>query len=186
MSTEQQHSKWQLFFMLIFIPCIFAIILVVVLTYYMGFNVGERVQQAASFLPFVNEQEEEEDIEVILEDQLFLLENENASFQRTITELEAELQRRNDEIVQLQDELLLIRTDLENELDRTSELQLEIRDVVRTLEGISGARAADIVSEMDQDEAIMLLKEMGIDSRSQILSRLNPSEAAEIISRLAE
>src|SRR5690554_5841695 len=131
MSKEENQSKWQWFLMVIFIPAIFALILAVVVLYYMGINVGERAQQALSFLPFIESEEEQLEEEMQLEEKIAQLEHENQSYQSQISQLENEISRLEQTILQYEEES-------EEEQPQTDEEKEEkpstsAKDVVRTL-----------------------------------------------------
>ena len=169
--------------MVVFIPAIFILILSGVLLYYMGVNVGERVQQTAALLPFIEAEKTES--ETSFEEKIAQLEHENSSYITQIDQLENQLRRKEDEVSRLQEELLIAKQDEEKQEDEIIEERGDIREAVRTLEGMSASKAANIFSELNQEEAVNYLRHMNVDSRSQILSRMDAGEAAELVSLLS-
>src|SRR5690554_4197137 len=136
MSKEENQSKWQWFFMVIFIPAVFALILAVVVLYYMGIDVGERAQQAFSFLPFVESAEEDLE-EVNSEEKIAQLEEENQSYQSQISQLEREIAELEKTILQYE-EMVEVGEEEPNQVsnDEGQEQTNSAKDVVRTLEGM--------------------------------------------------
>ncbi|UTR15097.1 hypothetical protein MM221_00390 [Salipaludibacillus sp. LMS25] len=184
---EKSQSKFMAFFMVVLIPAVFAIILAVVLLYYLGINVGDTVKQAASFLPFI---EEEEERELSDEELVAQLEHENKSFSQQIQQLESELEARNEEIADLEEQLSEEGSDglSDEEIEGAADLEevtTDVNDIVKTLENMTGSKAADIVGELPEDEAVTYLRLMNVNSRSDILGRLDPELAARILGQLS-
>ncbi|UCZ51723.1 hypothetical protein LGQ02_12705 [Bacillus shivajii] len=183
MSENKKTNKLQMFFMVVFIPAIFAIILALVLLYYMGINVSENVQQAFSALPFIDSEVEDED-ESSMEERFVQLEHENENYLTQIEQLEYELSMKDEEINQLQLEIESLIQIEESEEESPNE-RTGVNDVVQTIENMTASRAANIISELSDEEAVMYLRLMSVDTRSQILSRMDAERAAEIISDLS-
>ncbi|WP_280768980.1 MotE family protein [Salipaludibacillus daqingensis] len=184
---EKGQSKFQIFFMVILIPAIFAVILAVVLLYYLGFNVGETFQQAASMLPFIEEQQEEGDEEAVQltdEENIAQLEHENQSYIQQIQQLENELEEKDSELESLQEQLFEIDSD-DISGEESEEVTADINDIVKTLEDMTASKAADIISELPQDEAVTYLRMMRVTNRSNILSRVEPETAAELLTQMS-
>lgn len=188
MSKEKKQNKVQWFFMVIFIPAVFALILAVVILYYLGIDVGARVQQAVSFLPFIESPSEEEENDISLEEKVVQLEHENKIYESRIQELENVITQLEEQIIQYQE----AKEEGEGENgDGTGELNddeivesVSLKEVVKTLEGMTTSKAANIVSELDETEATTYLRMMRVDVRSQILSKMDPQKAAKLISLL--
>lgn len=179
---ESTQSKLQIFFIVVVIPALFVLILAFVLLYYAGFNVGEQLQRAASFLPFVeNEQVENE---VGSEEYIAQLEHENNSYSQQITQLENQIATQDEEIASLEEELIAIQSE-EVSGEESNEVTADVSDIVKTLEGMTASRAADIVSELPEEEAMTYLRMMRVNSRSDILSRMDAEIAAQLLSQMS-
>jgi flagellar motility protein MotE (MotC chaperone) len=186
---EKSQSKFQIIFMVILIPAFFAVILAVVLLYYLGFDVGETVKNASSALPFISAEEEElEDGEERLTDEesIAQLDHENQSYLQQIQQLENQLVTAETELETLQEELLTLQSD-EVDLDdeELDEITVDVNDVVKTLEEMTASKAADIISELPEDEAVTYLRMMNVRNRSDILGRVEAETAAELLSQMS-
>ncbi|WP_416150949.1 hypothetical protein ACM26V_08280 [Salipaludibacillus sp. HK11] len=185
---EKSQSKFQVIFMVIVIPAFFAVILAVVLLYYLGFDVGGTVKQAASALPFISEDEELEDGEERLTDEesIAQLEHENQSYLQQIQQLENQLETSEAELETLQEELLTLQSD-EVDLDEEAlgEVTADVNDIVKTLEEMTSSKAADIISELPEGEAVTYLRMMNVRNRSDILGRVEAETAAELLSQMS-
>ncbi|ADU30755.1 MotE family protein [Evansella cellulosilytica] len=190
MSENHKESKWQYFLMVILIPIIFAIILAGVLLHTTGImNVGERLQQTVSFLPFIDSEEQVEEGEdeegFSLEEEIANLEREVSSYASQIYQLELDLEDREAQITLLEDQLSTMEEHGEDVIDEDI-VVTDIKEIIRTLEAMSASKAANILSEMTNEEAATYLRMMKVDTKSQIISRLDPADAAEIITILSE
>ncbi|SER60578.1 Flagellar motility protein MotE, a chaperone for MotC folding [Salipaludibacillus aurantiacus] len=179
--TEKSQNKFQVFFMVIIIPAAFAVILAVVLLYYLGFNVGETFQKTAGFMPFIENEQEEELPE---EEKLAQLEHENESYVQQIGQLESRLEEKEKEVADLEEELLTLQTD-EIASQDIEEVTADLTDIVKTLEGMTASKAADIISELPQEEAVTYLRMMRVNNRAEVLSRVEPESAAQLLSQIS-
>lgn len=191
---ESGQSKFLVFFMVILIPAVFALILAVVLAFYFGF--GDQLQRLASVLPFIEEPQEEmedasesgEESEEGISDEEYILqlENDNETYLQEITRIETELNSKDEEIASLQEELVTIQSeDLGIEGEEPENGTTDINDIVKTLEEMTSSKAADIIGEIPQDEAITYLRIMQVNSRSEILSKMDAEAAAGLLSKMS-
>ncbi|SDY72048.1 Flagellar motility protein MotE, a chaperone for MotC folding [Evansella caseinilytica] len=188
MKKEQKESKVKMFLMLVLIPLIFISVLAFALINYLGY--GDNIKQALSFLPFIEAPADGELQEDDLEGRIAQLEHENASQLSEIDELQSMLAQRESTIEELEEQLAEMEAENEEENpgDEAEDMEAgaDVKDVVRTLEAMSASKAAPIISEMTQDEAVMYLRIMNVDARSKILSKMDPEEAAQLVSLLTD
>lgn len=192
-SKESGQSKFLIFFMVIVIPALFALILAVVLAFYFGF--GDQLHRLASVLPFIEEPHEEQDGEsedseeevdgVSDEEYLVQLENENETYAQIIAQMEKELSSKDEEISSLQEELVSFQSDELGTEGEAEDVTADVNDIVKTLEEMTSSRAADIISELPQEEAMTYLRIMRVNSRSDILSRMDAEAAAQLLSQMS-
>jgi flagellar motility protein MotE (MotC chaperone) len=184
---EKSQSKFQVFFMVILIPAIFAVVLAVVLLYYLGFNVGETIQQAKSMLPFLAEQEQNEEGEVEKlsdEENIAQLEHENQLYVQQIQQLESQIESQERDLENLEEQLFDKQTEELSE-EELEEVTADINDIVKTLEEMTSSKAADIIVELPQEQAVTYLRMMRGAIRSDILSRVEPETAAELLTQMS-
>lgn len=172
-ANEKKQSKMQLIFMVVIIPVLFAVMLAGVVMYYLGF---QPVQYAADFTAgLFSDEEMDEEEEAVTQ-------YENQELQRRIDELELELEEAlAAQATAEQDEEL----EEENEEEDTSQALEELEDTIRTLQLMTASRAAAIMEEMTLDEAVTYFRGMQVNSRAEILSRMEEDQAAAIINALS-
>ncbi|WP_041581857.1 magnesium transporter MgtE N-terminal domain-containing protein [Salisediminibacterium selenitireducens] len=190
-NKKKSEGKLQVFFMVVLIPAVFAIILAAVVLYYLGFNIGDQMRNIAGVLPFIESEEVMEgEEELTTEEYIAQLERENQTLTRDTEDLQRQVESQEEEILQLEEELLLLQSDgtLEDgEMEGdTVEASADLNDIVRTLQEMTASRAADIMEELPQDQAVTYLQLMNNRARADILSRMEAETAAVLISQLSE
>ncbi|SDN28091.1 magnesium transporter MgtE N-terminal domain-containing protein [Alkalicoccus daliensis] len=179
---EKTQNKFQIIFMIVIIPLVFALILAVVMLYYLGFNVGDTVRDLASNLPFVESEQEDEIDE---EEYLAQLEFENESYAQRIQELERELEAATSELAGIEEELSAVENEEEEDGEEADQALADFNDVVRTLSEMTASRAASIIEELPEEQAVLYLRGMNVNTRAEILSRVDAELAASILNQIS-
>lgn len=187
---KKSEGKLQVFFMVVLIPAIFAIILAAVVLYYLGFNIGDQLRSAATALPFVESEEVMEgEEELSTEEYIAQLERENQTLTRDSEGLERQVESQEEQIAELEEELLLLQSDgvpEDAELEDMEQASADLNDIVRTLQEMTASRAAEIMEELPEAQAVTYLQLMNNRTRAEILSRMEAETAAILISQLSE
>ncbi|WP_096199363.1 MotE family protein [Bacillus sp. FJAT-45350] len=181
-TKEKGYGKLQWFFLIIVIPSIFAIILIYIILTILGINVFERAKEIGSQVPFLSSYLVEEEEEQINIDELYLTIEE---FEAEIERLQRQLVAKEDEISDLTNQASILEEELEIEQEQTVEVQKELAEIGKTYESMSTKNAANILSELPIEEAILHISQVSTDTRAGILAKMNPELAASIMSRLA-
>lgn len=178
---EKKVNKFQWFLIVVLIPLLFAITVTLIVMTAAGANVFETVKTYGQKIPFVSSLVEEENPKSIEE------------FEKKLISLEAQIKDREAKIEQLEldidgKEKEVVRAKLESE-----QLQLQInelkaiqeenkrafKDIVKTYETISAKKAAPIIAEMSETEALKILTNIKADTLASILENLDPEKAAK-------
>lgn len=187
---KKSEGKLQVFFMVVLIPAIFAIILAAVVLYYLGFNIGDQLRSAATALPFVESEEVMEgEEELSTEEYIAQLERENQTLTRDSEGLERQVESQEEQIAELEEELLLLQSDgvpEDAELEDMEQASADLNDIVRTLQEMTASRAAEIMEELPEAQAVTYLQLMNNRTRAEILSRMEAETAAILISQISE
>lgn len=180
---EQQYSKIQWFFMVIFIPIIFALILFGVILNFMGVNVIEHAKQVGSNVPVLSNY-------VKTEEQL-LEEEEKANIEElteVVTLREKEIDQLKDKIVakeieinSLLEEIKMLMNELEAKQEAQTAVSKEYEDIAKMYVAMSAKNAASILSELPEELAVIQLSYIKTDVRASILSKMPPEKAAQLI-----
>ncbi|MGO4887779.1 MotE family protein [Anaerobacillus sp. MEB173] len=185
---EKEYSKFQWFFMIIFIPTVFAAILAIIVFMFMGINVLEKGKEISMKLPVVsswitnNQDNLEPEVDV---DEL----------QTTIVKQQSELEALNEQLVERDEEIVNLNREIDSlarqieifEEDRQNNqmaIEVELTEIAKTYESMSSKNAAKIISELDTTEALQHISTLKPETKASILAKMEPEKAAVIMSEL--
>lgn len=186
-----KKSKFQSFIFLVFIPLLFAITVALIVMTILGVNVFEVTKEYSQKIPFISSAFNEESPKTVdgLESKMIELEAEIKDREAKISKLESELEGKDEEISQIQ----LEKESLEEEVKELTAMKEEnkraFKDIIKTYETISAKKAAPILSQMSEDEALQILSSIKADSLAAIMEKMAPEDAArytELLSATAE
>ncbi|TYS70595.1 hypothetical protein FZC76_01510 [Sutcliffiella horikoshii] len=180
--VEEKYSFLQKLLYLFIIPLLFTLVIVLGYLTYEGKNIFEVAQ---SFLP-ANEkvtttEEKKEEKEVSSSQpkdsqkssqEIILLERQVSEKEREITKLIANLEEANSRIVDLE--------------KQQQEIKSSTKELAKLYEGMSTKKAAQIMMELDEDMALLILNELSTSKTSSILGQLEPQQAARFTELLAD
>lgn len=187
-AEEKSFSKLQWFFMVIVIPSIFALAVALIVATVAGVNVVDKAKEYSEKIPFLSSSEREEGkkSEEALVQQVAKLRAELEEKEASIADLQAKIDTKDEEITKLE----LERKQLEREIDSLTavqaENQREFKDIVKTYETISAKKAAPIITQMNDKEALEILSHLKSDTLAAIMEQMNAAEAAKYTSLLTK
>ncbi|WP_110112829.1 hypothetical protein [Bacillus sp. CGMCC 1.16541] len=185
---ERKYSKFQVFFLLIFIPALFSLSILFGVLTVAGVDVKDKVVQMAEYVPFIDSEKEEvqkrsvEEQNKQIESLQDELDNRNETidlYEKKVNTLSAEKEKLQLEVQQLQ-ELLD-----EQQQERKGE-NIELKELMSTYEKMTPKRTALIVSELTEDQGLLLLQQLKSDKRSAVLEKMDPKTAAKYTSLLVQ
>ncbi|HHY20426.1 MAG TPA: MotE family protein [Bacilli bacterium] len=183
---EKEHSKIQWFFFVIFIPTVFAIVLVGIVLTFLGVNVIDQAKQIGSKVPVVSSlfvEKEEPDVKELLKT---ISENNDE-----IEKLQTKLEKKDKEVASLKEKLSVKEQELKREkMKEASNEEVksndELKDIAKTYESMSAKNAASILSELKDTEALLQISKVSIDKRAAILAKMEPEKAAKLMALLVD
>lgn len=180
--VEEKYSFLQKLLYLFIIPLLFTLVIVLGYLTYEGKNIFEVAQ---SFLPadekMTTTEEKKEEKEVSSSQQtdnqnssqeIILLERQVSEKEREITKLVASLEEANSRI-----------EDLEKQ---QQEIKTSTKELAKLYEGMSTKKAAQIMMELDEEMALLILNQLSTSKTSSILGQLEPQQAARFTELLAD
>lgn len=178
---EKKYSKIQWFLVVIVIPTLFAITVAVLVLTVAGINVFEKASEIRDKISFVPTQEEVNDKQALKEAESTLtkLKAEIEDREAVIFKLETEIEGKDQEIVTLTLEKEQLQAQIDDLLLSQEEGQQTFKDVVNTFETISAKKAAPIIAEMSDDEALKILTSLKPDVLAAILEKMSAQDAAK-------
>ena len=185
---EQQYSKIQWFFLVIFIPIVFAIILFSIILSFMGVNVIDQTKQVASNVPILSNYVKTEE-QILEEEEKANIDELTAKLNQReieIGRLETTVNSKEEKIESLLDEIDLLMSQLAELQDAQLEVFADYEEIGKLYEAMAPQNAARIISELPDDQAAVHLSFMKTDTKADILAQLPPAEAAQLISLISE
>ncbi|MBB6175794.1 flagellar motility protein MotE (MotC chaperone) [Anoxybacillus tengchongensis] len=189
----KKTSKFQWFLFVVFIPLLFTISVVLLILTFSGVNVFEQGKKYASQLPFVSQW-----IEGTEANEKKKLQEQIVELKAAMVEKEKQLKKANDtlkekeaEIDALKQEIARLQAEKEQEQEPTTTPTTEQTsvtrvDVVKMYETMSPKKAAEIIPQMSDQEAVNLLSKLKTDKVAAILEKMDAVNAAKYTSLLAK
>lgn len=188
----KKTSKFQWFLFVVFIPLLFTISVVLLILTFSGINVFEQGKKYASQLPFVSQW-----IEGTEANEKKKLQEQIVELKATIVEKEKQLTKANDalkekegEIDALKQEIARLKAEKEQAQEPTTppteQTNTSRVDVVKMYETMSPKKAAEIIPQMSDREAVDLLSQLKTDKVAAILEKMDAANAAKYTSLLAK
>lgn len=191
----KKTGKFQWFLFVVFIPLLFTISVVLLILTFSGINVFEQGKKYASQLPFVSQW-----IEGTEANEKKKLQEQIVELKATIVEKEKQLKKANDalkekeaEIDALKQEIARLQAKKEQAQEQepstmptTEQTDASRVDVVKMYETMSARKAAEIIPQMSDQEAVNLLSKLKADKVAAILEKMDAVNAAKYTSLLAK
>lgn len=194
METEkQEYGKFQWFFFVIFIPIIFTLTLVGVILTVAGFDVLGKAKTTLAEVPVVEKlfkddqqketisaeptkekeaQEEKEKLEKTIEEQTEMI----SALEQDVTIKEKENQKLTQEISSLEKQL----ADLKN-----TETETNSKDIAKLYDNMSSKKAAEIIPNLTQEDALLILTSLDDKQVADILSKMSVDDAVKFTNLLS-
>ncbi|WP_062197856.1 MotE family protein [Massilibacterium senegalense] len=197
LDEKKLTSGFKKFIVLVFIPIIFAIVVVIIFFSIIGVDVFGKIQNIASNIPGISKLVTDEKEQPSEKDKLkFQVEEQQAKINQLTKELEKKEKKVN-ELEQKSTQLEQEKQTLTQEQSANQEIQnmdtqknidadKELKDAAKTYSSMSSQKAADILTVMKREEAVLIMKQMRTDTRASILQKMEPVDAADFTKRLAE
>lgn len=174
---EKKSGFFQKLFSFFLIPIVFCIAILLIITMFTEKNVFEYMEE----LPFVSSKDDQ---------QLIASSGET---EQKIVSLQAELQEKEVEAAQIQaqfDSATVENQQLQSEIERLQyeieklkisqeESVKEFKVILSTFEKMSAKKAAPIIVEMGETEAVRILSNMKPDTLTAIFEKMSPQDAAK-------
>lgn len=183
---EKKPGFFKKLFFLGLIPLLFTIAILLIVAQLTNVNVFKMADDAINKLPFVSKEEA-------------IIENSSLN-EGKVVELQAEIQEKEAEITQLQSQIDSAATEKDallveqerllfeiEKLKRNQETtQKEFNEILSTFDKMSAKKAAPILLQMSDTEALRILSQMKPDKLSEVFEKMAPADAARYTELLAQ
>jgi flagellar motility protein MotE (MotC chaperone) len=193
-SNEMEESKISKFqwFLVIFIPLIFAVTVALIVFTVAGVNVVEKAKEMSAKIPFIElDQKGEENGKSTKNDEkvsmkLEKLESEIENKGKEIEKLEGIIDTRDKAIAKAEAEKQQLQTEMNQLKDSQNNSKQAFKDIIRTYETMAPKRAAPIITEMNDEDAVEILSSMKAATLAKVLEQMTTADAARLTKKLTE
>ncbi|MDF2607378.1 MAG: hypothetical protein K0S34_1574 [Bacillales bacterium] len=187
---EKEYGAFQWFVFVILIPLMFAVTLSLVILIVAGVNVFDTAKDFGKKIPYVStlftDKTKPEDQIQLLEDNVVDLQATNEENQKTIEGLNTKIRKRDDQISQLNEEISELKRKLMDNNVEAEKANVKLNEIAKMYENMSAKKAAEIIPQLSDDEAIMILSRISNSSVSAILEKMDAKAAAKYTGLLSK
>ncbi|KON89087.1 hypothetical protein AF332_21345 [Sporosarcina globispora] len=183
MPEEQETPKTSRFQWIIYvflIPVLFGVTIALLVFTVSGNNIFEAAKEYSQKVPFLAAifDEDNSRSQEVMGEQLIELQAEVKDREARISQLESQLDSKDLEL----ERAGLEKQRLEEEINELTAIKEEnkraFKDIVKTYENISAKKAAPILTEMKDEEAVKILSNVNSDTLADIMEKMSPEDAA--------
>lgn len=178
--TEQKRP-FQWFIFVVLIPLLFAIAIALVVSTLAGINVFTAAKDLSSKLPFVGsviQKNASTAMNKKTENDIISLQAQVKDDEAKISQLQAKLQSKEQEVQRAQLENNRLQQEMDSLKTSQNESKRALSDLVTTYETMSAKKAAPIISNMTDSEALKILSSVKPESLASIMENMDPTQAA--------
>ncbi|WP_057913410.1 MotE family protein [Peribacillus muralis] len=188
---ESKISKFQ-WFLVIFIPLIFAVTVALIVLTVAGVNVMEKAKEMSASIPFIDTDKKDEergsaarsDEKVTIKLEKLATDIENK--QKEIEKLEGIIDTRDKAIAKAEAEKQQLQMEMNQLKDSQSGKNKAFKDIIRTYETMAPKKSAPIITEMNDQDALEILSSMKATTLAKVLENMSTADAARLTKKLAE
>ncbi|RBP95248.1 flagellar motility protein MotE (MotC chaperone) [Cytobacillus firmus] len=183
MPEEQETpktSRFQWFIFAFLIPILFGITVALLVFTLSGNNIFETAREYSQKVPFLASVLDDKKFrsQEVMEEELIGLQAEVKDREARISQMESQLDSKDLEL----ERAALEKQRLEEEINELTAIKEEnkraFKDIVKTYENITAKKAAPILTEMKDEEAVKILSNVNSDTLAAIMEKMNPEDAA--------
>ncbi|MED3552189.1 MotE family protein [Cytobacillus praedii] len=177
---SKKTSRFQSFIFVVLIPLLFTITVALIVMTILGYNVFELTKEYGQKIPFISSalSDDASNSAKDVETKMIELEAEIKDREAKIANLETELESKDQEISRAKLEKEQLESEIEELTAMKEDNKRAFKDIVKTYETISAKKAAPILSQMSETEALEILTNLKSDTLAEIMEKMEPEDAA--------
>ncbi|WP_284139952.1 MULTISPECIES: hypothetical protein [unclassified Virgibacillus] len=172
------------FIFAIVIPVVIALILAAVIFSIAGVNVVDWAKNTGNKIPVLSS--------VITTDEEKVKQDKEQETKRVIEGKDAQIEDLNEEVASLEGTIEQLKQEIAKlekknanaSKDEAGSEQNNIKAIARSFQDMDDVKAANIVTKMEKETAIILMNELSNEVRGKILGAMDPEIAADLTQRL--
>jgi flagellar protein FlbB len=189
-NESKVYNKFQWFLFAGIIPLIFAIVVSLIVFTFAGVDVVDAAKKYGQYIPGISKlipnEEGTINIEAKLQKDVLDLEAVNKDQLASMEKLEIEIEKRQGEIDSLQAKIEKLTEELRVREEQQQETKQTLTEIGKMYESMSAKNAAAILTELNEQEALKILKILPSNSLGSILEKMAPVDAARYTELLAK
>lgn len=183
---EKGPGFFKKLFLFVLIPLVFIIAILLIVATFTNTNVFQTAQNITSNIPFISSKEEVVENSSLNEEKVVTLQAEIQQKEAEIASLQTQITTSSNEKQELVIELERMQYEIEKLQRAQEEAKKEFNEILSTFEKMSAKKAAPILVEMSDTEALRILASMRPDTLSEVLTKMTPAQAARYTELLAQ
>lgn len=175
---EQKPGFFQKLFFWFIIPLVFCLAILLVITMFTEKNVFDYIEE----LPFMTSRDDADNIvqqAEQAEQKLVSVQAELNQKEAEIADLQAKFDAKIEENQQLQIKIEQLQYEIEKLKVSQEQSKKEFNEIVSTFDKMSAKKAAPILVQMDEAEALRILSSLKPDRVKDIFEKMSPQDAAK-------
>lgn len=173
---ENNPGIFQKLFYWVLIPMFFILAILLIVSIFTDRNVFKYLDE----LPFVSSNDDQElvDLSAQTEEKLVSLQAELHEKEAEISQFQIKFESSNVEKQDLKAEIEQLQYEIEKLLLNQEESKKEFKEILTTFEKMSAKKAAPILVQMSDPEAVRILSNMKPDTLTALFEKMSPADAA--------
>ena len=173
---ENNPGIFQKLFFWVLIPMFFILAILLIVSMFTDRNVFKYLDE----LPFVSSNDDQElvDSSGQTEEKLVSLQAELNEKEAEISQFQIKFESSNVEKQDLQAEIEQLQYEIEKLISSQEESKKEFKEILTTFEKMSAKKAAPILVQMSDTEAVRIMSNMKPDTLTALFEKMSPADAA--------
>lgn len=173
---ENNPGIFQKLFFWVLIPMFFILAILLIVSMFTDRNVFKYLDE----LPFVSSNDDQElvDSSAQTEEKLVSLQAELNEKEAEISQFQIKFESSNVEKQDLQAEIEQLQYEIEKLISSQEESKKEFKEILTTFEKMSAKKAAPILVQMSDTEAVRIMSNMKPDTLTALFEKMSPADAA--------
>ncbi|WJE17469.1 hypothetical protein QRD89_09025 [Halobacillus sp. ACCC02827] len=183
---QKGGSRFLKIFSAVVFPLLFLVVLTVIVMTLMGYNVFEQVEKYGANIPGIADTTSTDSASSEETDKLqAMLANKEAEIQQLKEQASAGDAEKKD----MENQIVQLEKELEGTTEEKGQEDVEedsAKDIAASFQKMDPEEAAPIISTMNQDLAVQVLRLIAVEERGDILGQMDPEIAASYASALID
>jgi flagellar motility protein MotE (MotC chaperone) len=178
---EKKGKSFLWFLYVVFIPLLFAVTVAIIVFSIAGVNVMDVAKDFGQKIPIVGSlvQKDHQNASKSNDKYAIELQGQIKDREAEISQLQTQIDSRNKDIQRAQLENSRLQKEIDDMAASQAESKRALKDIIKTYETMSAKKAAPIITQMSDKEALKILSSLKPDILAAIMENMNSNDAAK-------